>query len=346
MPPDALIACMYERTVSRSTDESIGPVMSKKPPIVIEPPPTPCEPPAEPPGLPAVVAPAAAPGVPAAWADPPCSPATWPCWATRAEPGWPRARTVITPRTAANTTAAPRRETATRSRRPRETTGNPPCRPAWRRVSYQADTREYPQILEFIGCKPNKSRIRACCQYPSDAGAGAPSPSFGRRQAQWDDLAAPGLEVVKLLVGSPEKGHEVVVPPQLGNAEAEPHASLGRRPLDGRQLLASSPGRRVRQHADELVPAVAEHHVLGAQAVAQELGERLQQPVAGGVPILVVGLFQAVHVEEGDGQRAAVAPGRRYGALRGGDSGGSPEHARQLVERRLLPQAEQSGRAD
>src|SRR5256886_11216605 len=45
MPPAWLIACMYARTVSRSTDESTGPVMSKKPPIVIFPPLPPPEPP-------------------------------------------------------------------------------------------------------------------------------------------------------------------------------------------------------------------------------------------------------------------------------------------------------------
>src|SRR5258708_1177312 len=37
MPPDALTPCMYARTVSRSTDESTGPLMSKKPPIVMDP---------------------------------------------------------------------------------------------------------------------------------------------------------------------------------------------------------------------------------------------------------------------------------------------------------------------
>src|SRR3982074_46979 len=35
MPPAALRACMYARTVSRSTEESTGPVMSKNPPILI-----------------------------------------------------------------------------------------------------------------------------------------------------------------------------------------------------------------------------------------------------------------------------------------------------------------------
>src|SRR3989442_11956154 len=38
MPPPALTACMYARTVSRSTDESTGPLMSKKPPMTIVPP--------------------------------------------------------------------------------------------------------------------------------------------------------------------------------------------------------------------------------------------------------------------------------------------------------------------
>src|SRR5258708_9583260 len=41
MPPAALMPCMYARTVSRSTEESTGPLMSKKPPIVMVPPPTP-----------------------------------------------------------------------------------------------------------------------------------------------------------------------------------------------------------------------------------------------------------------------------------------------------------------
>src|SRR5437899_8153410 len=45
MPPAWLIACMYARTVSRSTDESTGPVISKKPPMVILPPLTPPDPP-------------------------------------------------------------------------------------------------------------------------------------------------------------------------------------------------------------------------------------------------------------------------------------------------------------
>src|SRR6266850_8145917 len=38
MPPAELTFCMYARTVSRSTEESIGPVMSKKPPMTMFPP--------------------------------------------------------------------------------------------------------------------------------------------------------------------------------------------------------------------------------------------------------------------------------------------------------------------
>src|SRR5256885_5883688 len=81
MPPAWLIACMYARTVSRSTDESTGPVMSKKPPIVIFPPLTPPEPP------PLVWVEPGALGI-AAGLAPLWAPDTSPCCTIAVEAGW------------------------------------------------------------------------------------------------------------------------------------------------------------------------------------------------------------------------------------------------------------------
>src|ERR1700704_4003338 len=117
MPPAALILCMYARTVSRSTDESIGPLMSKKPPIVILPPLA-----APPPGFdapaPAEVVVVVEPGVEALWPpDAPC-----PLSATDIAVGCVNERTVMAPRMQATTTEAAVRETATRARVSRATT--------------------------------------------------------------------------------------------------------------------------------------------------------------------------------------------------------------------------------
>src|SRR5260370_9141636 len=80
--------------------------MSKNPPIVIVPPVTP--PPAleDPPGI--------AVGLASAWV-----PETWP-WSMAAAVEAVNERTVMTPSTALMSRAAPRRETATRSRKPPE----------------------------------------------------------------------------------------------------------------------------------------------------------------------------------------------------------------------------------
>src|SRR5947208_4176010 len=96
--------------------------MSKKPPIVILPLLTPPEPPLddEPPlpGAPGMAA-GLAPVV-FAWV-----PETSPCCTATVEAGWLKDLTVTTPSTAPSTMAAPSRETATRSRKPRDT-GTPP----------------------------------------------------------------------------------------------------------------------------------------------------------------------------------------------------------------------------
>src|SRR5437762_3433866 len=88
MPPAAFTFCMYARTVSRSTDESTGPLMSKKPPMVMDPPPTPdCDWLLDP--VPPEVAP---PGTEVC--PPPCvcsEPDTWP-WPNPAAPPWVKVR--------------------------------------------------------------------------------------------------------------------------------------------------------------------------------------------------------------------------------------------------------------
>src|SRR5438445_8836625 len=104
---------MYARTVSRSTEESTGPVMSKKPPIVILPPLTPPEPP------PLVWVDPGALGI-AAGLAPDWAPDTSPCCTKAVEAGWVYDRIVVTPNTAAMTTAAPRREAAMLSLKPRD----------------------------------------------------------------------------------------------------------------------------------------------------------------------------------------------------------------------------------
>src|SRR5579859_938027 len=122
MPPEALTDCMYARTVSRSTDESTGPLMSKKPPIVIDPLLTPdCDWLVEP--VPPPVGPfdwlPLAPD-PDPFAD--CAPATSPPVAS--VPPRVNVRTVMTPSTDATTTAPARRATAMRSLMLRATKGD------------------------------------------------------------------------------------------------------------------------------------------------------------------------------------------------------------------------------
>src|SRR5438132_13456753 len=144
---------MYARTVSRSTDESTGPVMSKKPPMVILPPVTPplppldCEPP-EPGALGIAAGPAPL------WA-----PDTSPCCTIAVEAGWVYDRIVITPSTAAMTTAAPSSETATLSLKPRDMSWYSPLEGFWGPFLLR-DTREYRALLElgflFSGLQPSK----------------------------------------------------------------------------------------------------------------------------------------------------------------------------------------------
>jgi hypothetical protein len=121
MPPAALTLCMYARTVSRSTDESIGPVMSKKPPMTILPPAgaPPVDPPADPVGP---VDPVVEEPVPCVEAIGPLE-APVPESANEDDDGCVRDRTVITPRMQAMTTEAVVRATATRARVSRVTTG-------------------------------------------------------------------------------------------------------------------------------------------------------------------------------------------------------------------------------
>ena len=73
---------------------------------------------------------------------------------------------------------------------------------------------------------------------------------------------------------------------------------------DGRLLLAAVP-----QHDGELVAPQPGAGVGGAGAAAQHRGHRAEDPVALGVPPRVVERLEVVEVEEGDGERAPVAPG-------------------------------------
>src|SRR5437588_998267 len=134
--------------------------MSKKPPIVILPPLTPPlddelpldgEPPL--PGAPGMAA-GLAPVV-FAWV-----PETSPCWTATAEAGWLNDLTVTTPSTAPSTMAAPSRETATRSRKPRDTGTPPLVGIALAAPSPLGNTPEYDRLPELgavlCGYQPNK----------------------------------------------------------------------------------------------------------------------------------------------------------------------------------------------
>src|SRR5579859_7605234 len=152
MPPEALTPCMYARTVSRSTDESTGPLMSKKPPIVIEPPLTPdCDWLLEP--VPPEVAVDPPPPLElaelGAWA-----PETWPL--KPALPPCVKERTVITPSTEATTTEPASRATAIRSRMLRATTSSSA-------VSY-GRTKDLPTLRDPYASVRSSTRnsARAC----------------------------------------------------------------------------------------------------------------------------------------------------------------------------------------
>src|ERR1700674_772717 len=66
---------------------------------------------------------------------------------------------VMTPSTAATTTAAARKAIAIRSRMPRAITGNPP-KDVWTSCPFQIDTHEHPGVLGRTG-------IRPCAEYES-----------------------------------------------------------------------------------------------------------------------------------------------------------------------------------
>src|ERR1700730_4836865 len=117
MPPAALMFATHARPVPPSTDESIGPLMPKNPPIVILPP-LAAPPPGFDPPLPDEVVVVVEPCVVALW--PPDAP--WPLSATDRAVGCMNERTVMTPRMQATTTEAAVRETATRARTSRATT--------------------------------------------------------------------------------------------------------------------------------------------------------------------------------------------------------------------------------
>ena len=97
--------------MSRSTEESTGPLMSKKPPMVMVPPATTLPPALEPPLEPV----AFATPLPLA-----CEPETfpWPISATVPEAGSMKARTAMTPNTQATTSEVAVKATAMRSRIP------------------------------------------------------------------------------------------------------------------------------------------------------------------------------------------------------------------------------------
>ncbi len=61
------------------------------------------------------------------------------------------------------------------------------------------------------------------------------------------------------------------------------------------------------QQHHELVAALADHAVAGAEELREERRHRLQQHVAGGVAVAVVHLLQAVEVEGEDGHRELAA---------------------------------------
>src|SRR2546422_7492461 len=135
-------------------------------------------------------------------------------------------------------------------------------------------------------------------------------PRIWRRQLH--DLPAVGLEVVKAPVRPGEQRHDVVVPLELRDPRGKADSRLRRSNLDLSQLGARSSDLSVRQHADELIAAVAQDGVLRPQAMFQGVAQAAKQGIAGGVALAVVGLLQPVEVDERDRQRRLVAARARY----------------------------------
>src|SRR5207253_11075377 len=132
----------------------------------------------------------------------------------------------------------------------------------------------------------------------------------------------------------------VVVPLELRNPRGEADSRLRRSNLDLSQLGARSPDLSVRQHADELIAAVAQDGVLRPQAMFQRVAQAAKQGIAGGVALAVVGLLQTVEVDERDRQWRVVAPRARYLTLCDRDPGRPAQDAGQLIERGFLAEVE------
>ena len=73
------------------------------------------------------------------------------------------------------------------------------------------------------------------------------------------------------------------------------------------QTISASVVRRLREDEGELVAAPAEARVVLAQAGAQDLADRHQAAIAGGVAEAVVDVLEAVEVGDDDRQRGAAA---------------------------------------
>ncbi len=144
--------------------------------------------------------------------------------------------------------------------------------------------------------------------------AGLPQRSLARelegRIAGHHGVATDMLGHVEAHVGALE---EFLTPPAatglVGSGHA--HANVHAHPDGGRHgvshhLVAHAPRHSLGhllggagQHKQELVAAVTEEHVAGAQHTAGALGHRLEGGVAGGVAVHVVKGFEVVHVEHG-----------------------------------------------